>query len=58
MSSFRLYWRKRKQRAPKSIGNFAEKRKLFAGLINKLELIDFNMIYVDESSVWPQNITK
>ena len=50
-------WRKWKQRAPKSIGNFTEKRKLFADLIKKLELISFNMIYVDESSIWPQNIT-
>ena len=50
-------WRKAKQRAPKSIGNFTQKRKLFADLIKKLESLGFNIIYVDEASVWPQNIT-
>ena len=50
-------WRKSKQRAPKSIGNFTEKRKLFAELIEKLESLGFNIIYVDEASVWPQNVT-
>ena len=57
----RLYldytWRKWRQRAPKSIGNFTEKRKLFENLIKKLESMGYNIIYVDESSVWPQNIT-
>ena len=57
----RLYldytWRKWRQRAPKSIGNFTEKRKLFENLIKKLESMGYNIIYVDESSVWSQNIT-
>ena len=50
-------WRKSKQRAPKSLGNFTEKWGLFAELIEKLESLGFNMIYVDEASVWPQNLT-
>ena len=50
-------WRKWKQRAPRWIGNYSEKRKLFADIIAKLEFIGFNMIYVDEASVCPQNIT-
>ena len=50
-------WRKWKQRAPKSIGNFTEKRKLFANLIKRLEELGYNIIYVDEASVWPQNVT-
>ena len=50
-------WRKSKQRAPRSIGNFTQKRVLFAELIKKLESLGFNIVYVDEASVWPQNIT-
>ena len=50
-------WRKSKQRAPRSIGNFTQKRVLFVELIKKLESLGFNIIYVDEASVWPQNIT-
>ena len=50
-------WRKWKQRAPKWIGNYSDKRELFSNLIKKLESIGFNMIYVDEASVCPQNIT-
>ena len=50
-------WRKWKQRAPKWIGNYSNKRELLSDLIKKLESIGFNMIYVDEASVCPQNIT-
>ena len=41
-------WKKWKQWAPKWIGNWSNKRKLFEYLIKKLEFIGFNMIYVDE----------
>ena len=44
-------WRKSKQRAPRSIGNFTQKRVLFAELIKKLESLGFNIVYVDEASV-------
>ena len=50
-------WRKWKQRAPRSIWNFTEKRKLFANLIDKFKSLGFNIIYIDEASVWPQNVT-
>ena len=50
-------WRKWKQRAPRSLGNFTEKRKLFADLIDRLRSLGFNIIYIDEASVWPQNVT-
>ena len=50
-------WRKSKQRAPKSLGNYTDKRRLFSNLIKKLESLGYNMIYVDEWSVWPQNIS-
>ena len=48
---------KMKTKGTKWIGNCSNKRKLFADLIKKLESIGFNMIYVDEASVCPQNIT-
>ena len=50
-------WRKWKQRAPKWTGDYSNMRELFANLIKKLESKGFNMIYVDEASVCPQNIT-
>ena len=50
-------WRKWKQRAPRWTGNYSDKRELFANLITKLESIGFNMIYFDEASVCPQNVT-
>ena len=49
-------WRKCKQRAPNSTRGLTEKRKLFAKLIRKLESLGFNIIYIDEASVCPQNI--
>ena len=50
-------WRKCKQRAPNSTRGLTEKRKLFEKLIRKLESLGFNIIYIDEVSVCPQNIT-
>ena len=50
-------WRKWKQRAPKWTEDYSDMRKLFANLIKKIESKEFNMIYVDEASVCPQNIT-
>ena len=50
-------WRKCKQRAKKLIGIQADKRKLFEGIIKNLKSIGFNIIYVDEWSVWPQNLS-
>ena len=50
-------WRKWKQRAPKWVGNYSNKINLFVNLIKKLESIGFNIIYIDEASVCPQNVT-
>ena len=50
-------WRKWKQRASKWIGNYSNKINLFVNLIKKLESIWFNIIYIDETWVCPQNVT-
>ena len=44
-------WRKLQQRVPRLQGNFTEKRKLFADLIDKLRSLEFNIIYIGEASV-------
>ena len=36
---------------------FYKERKQFANLIDKFKSLGFNIIYIDEASVWPQNVT-
>ena len=50
-------WQKWRQRASRWIGNYSDKRRLFADIVKRFESIGFYMIYLDEVSVCPHNVT-